>query len=361
MSKIPFSIFFLLIIYSLFFYSTKTFAFTFDRNLKLGDTGNDVFELQKILNKDGDTAVSLSGIGSKGSETYYFGEKTQKAVIAFQKKYARDILIPQGLSYATGFVGPSTRQKMNNFFVDTIVKNNQQIDNIQIEPYMPVSGVSLPVVQGVGASLVQNPINTSSVGSFFSDDDKKVQLVFLSSNYGKRGSMLTLSGNNFSLDDNKIHFGSNVVSGIKAINKNNITMTVPTSVPVGVYDIEIENNTGKSESSAYFVVLDDSSVNLPKINSVSPSTVSNGAQIVISGDYFTPTQNTIMTSIGAFKNINSVDGKTLKFNLNVPSDLNIEKIFNADSSFELPVYIYVVNSNGVSDRLYPSMVKIKNI
>jgi len=70
----------------------------FSRNLRYGNTGNDVAKLQKILN--------LS------DESGHFDLLTYHAVIKFQEKYATDILLPLGLTVGTGFVGPYTRAKI---------------------------------------------------------------------------------------------------------------------------------------------------------------------------------------------------------------------------------------------------------
>lgn len=79
------------------------------RNLKIGDRGEDVRELQMNLNQDSDTVVAQTGPGSSGNETAYFGPATRAAVMKLQKKYAADILAPSGLVSPTGFVGLYTR------------------------------------------------------------------------------------------------------------------------------------------------------------------------------------------------------------------------------------------------------------
>jgi hypothetical protein len=72
----------------------------FAKNLSQGMTDPDVLRLQRTLNADPDTRVSVIGAGSPGRETDYFGARTLSAVLRFQKKHG----VP-----ATGFVGPLTR------------------------------------------------------------------------------------------------------------------------------------------------------------------------------------------------------------------------------------------------------------
>ncbi len=79
------------------------------RNLKMGDSGQDVRELQITLNQNADTRIAITGPGSPGNETTHFGVLTRLAVIRLQQKYAADILAPVGLTIATGFVGGQTR------------------------------------------------------------------------------------------------------------------------------------------------------------------------------------------------------------------------------------------------------------
>lgn len=70
------------------------------RNLTLYSRGEDVRLLQKLLNEKG-YSVALSGAGSKGNETTYFGPATRVAVIKFQ--------LAQHIAPAVGYVGPLTR------------------------------------------------------------------------------------------------------------------------------------------------------------------------------------------------------------------------------------------------------------
>lgn len=91
----------------------QTLAATFERNLSIGMSGEDVRALQVALNSSSATRVSQTGAGSPGSETSTFGQLTFEAVKRFQLAHAAEVLRPAGLTSPTGFVGALTRQKLN--------------------------------------------------------------------------------------------------------------------------------------------------------------------------------------------------------------------------------------------------------
>ena len=79
----------------------------FPDNLSLGMRNNDVKCLQQLLE------ILGTEIYPEGLDTGYFGPLTKAAVIRFQNKFADEILIPWGISEGTGFVGKTTRAKLN--------------------------------------------------------------------------------------------------------------------------------------------------------------------------------------------------------------------------------------------------------
>lgn len=74
--------------------------------LKKGNQGDQVRLLQECLATD-------PSVYSLGTVNGVFGPSTLTAVKAFQEKYKSEVLTPNGLSSATGTVGPSTREKLN--------------------------------------------------------------------------------------------------------------------------------------------------------------------------------------------------------------------------------------------------------
>jgi|GEM_PF-1097987 len=85
----------------------------FDHTLKIGTRESEVVLLQKFLNAQGFT-VMLSGGGSPGYETNFYGPATTKALVRFQEAHAAEILAPLGLLHGTGNFGSATLAFANN-------------------------------------------------------------------------------------------------------------------------------------------------------------------------------------------------------------------------------------------------------
>lgn len=75
-------------------------SYAFTRDLTVGSGGDDVKSLQQFLNSQG-APVSVSGPGSPGNETTYFGRATKAALIAWQTA--------NGVTPAVGYFGPKSR------------------------------------------------------------------------------------------------------------------------------------------------------------------------------------------------------------------------------------------------------------
>jgi hypothetical protein len=101
---------------------TQNCAYMFNTNMRLGSTGTDVKNLQKMLNAWPQTQVSVSGAGSPGMETTYFGAATRAAVNKFHALH----LVELGITAPTGNVYAGTRALLNaacNGTVSTIPGN----------------------------------------------------------------------------------------------------------------------------------------------------------------------------------------------------------------------------------------------
>lgn len=76
---------------------------TFTKDLRQGDSGNEVEYLQTCLREQGFYTEEITG---------YFGDHTKQAVVDFQEKYFDSILAPWGFEKGTGLVQETTRTKL---------------------------------------------------------------------------------------------------------------------------------------------------------------------------------------------------------------------------------------------------------
>jgi len=102
--------------------NTSYYCYTFNKNLGYVDSGSqDVAELHFIL--------QMEGISYENDAYGVYGEGTVSAVKKFQERYASEILAPYGLKAGTGYVGNSTRAKLNKLYGCGAVNANANTTN----------------------------------------------------------------------------------------------------------------------------------------------------------------------------------------------------------------------------------------
>lgn len=240
---------------------------TFNTNLGIGSNGTEFETLQTALIKDGANGADLSYDSAGMGQSTKFGEYTASAVVAFQEKYASEVLKPYGLAHGTGYVGKSTRAKLNKLYgcnngngigggggaTSTCLALKQCPDGSFIracgtpEPKCPEKLCAADVKQCPDGSYVSRkgfncefaqcpPITTKSI-------------TVLSPNGGEtltRGTAYTIrwTGNSDSsrvtidtLNEN----GKAVADGLPAVLGNNegLVWNIPSTIPIGKYKLKI--------------------------------------------------------------------------------------------------------------------------
>jgi hypothetical protein len=90
-------------------------SFTFENNLKYGMSNDEVKYLQIILKEEVGAPTYPDTVGATG----WFGPITKSSAIEFQEMYATTVLAPWGLTNGTGFVGQTTREKLNELLASS--------------------------------------------------------------------------------------------------------------------------------------------------------------------------------------------------------------------------------------------------
>lgn len=139
--------------------SDREWCHTFNTNLRIGDVGDEVNALQIALQKEGFSISNDETAKSGGTPmvAYFvpanFGESTASAVTGFQEKYRAEVLTPVGLKYGTGYVGKSTRAKLNKLYGCEITKPPASAGYLEIEP----SSASLEVGGSISMQAMYQP------------------------------------------------------------------------------------------------------------------------------------------------------------------------------------------------------------
>jgi peptidoglycan hydrolase-like protein with peptidoglycan-binding domain len=353
-----------------------------NRSLSIGSKGADVKVLQQILNDNSKTTIALSGPGSRGNETDYFGNLTAQAVIKFQNLNREEVLAPVGLNSGTGFVGPSTIKAINkiietknkgatqqpsenadigeepnnnsqsetqNDFVTTSQSTENKESNAGKEivdeasgfvfveresPYIPFEEMTPENVLSIieARKTGPNEVQNYTVGSF-------------SKYEATPGTIIEIEGANLK-NTAQIKFGPNkIVTGVSNFDGSVLTFRVP-KIPVGYYLVEISQDGQISPRIIDFVVTKNNP-ETPELYLVSPSIGGIGTEVTVYGKNFTRFGNVVEFGLGmgTYSGLESIDGRSIKIKIDpdvgfIPPSPN--------GTAEWPIYITVINANGTS-------------
>lgn len=253
-------------------------CYAFNINLARGSRGQDVYNLQTVLMRENLLYIA--------QPTSYFGALTYNALVAFQEKYAAEVLAPIGLSRGTGYAGVLTRAKLNALYgCGGIVPPVPG-------PFPAISGISGPstLVAGQTGSWTINVTNPTNLPLSYSViwGDEMVPLPMMNNSSG-------------------------------SLNYGQTTTFTHVYASAGTYNpiFYVRNNLGNTVSSSISVHVTNTN-SAPVIHYLQPNSGRVGSMVAIFGTGFTPTGNRIVFgNLGVENNpnynLNSYDGRTIVF------------------------------------------------
>ncbi len=177
------------------------------------------------------------------------------------------------------------------------------------------------------------------------------------------GSEMHLVGGGFSTSGagNSILLnGKKVVTGVRSDDGASMAFTIPNLEP-GRYTIEVDTGKAKSKDGA-LIWITIPGAPVPTVTQITPTTVTQAQDIVITGSGFTPTGNDVVTSFGMVSDLRSPDGIHITIPTYTPfgkvvtfrDERGVRKTAGTDSSgkpvpFRYPMSVHVVNTGGVSN------------
>lgn len=336
------------------------------RTLSIGAQGEDVRMVQRILNSQSETMVAVTGPGSPGNETTFFGAATLTALKKFQLQNTNEILVPAGLTLPTGVIGKFTREVINrNACASTsatplgnsiIIENGKKnsdalLAKARIDASMSAIIERLsaprPAPRNINEILATDtPLASGSASSttpvFGSAGIYPLQLFSLGPMVALRGTRVSMTGTGFS-NTMQLRLGVNTYSLIGGPASDTAAFFIPGDTPFGAYRATLEDRG--SISNARWLIVPQNLGDQPVIDSISPTTGNVGTTIMINGKHF-DSKNSVTTSFGVIDDVSSSDGTTMSITLSAKKE---QLIFDGKLPAGLPYFISVVNKYGASN------------
>ncbi len=304
-------------------------GFSFTRNLKLNMTGEDVKYLQILLNRDSETRVSVTGPGSPGQESNFYGVKTFYAVEKFQEKYRAEILTPYNLAKGTGYVGPSTITKLNSMLLASSLCGDGIIQGSEV---CDAGNLNSKTCQSLGfsrgnLSCSKDCLSFITSGCSSSYNNPPI-LRFIGNKTVYEGSVLSFSVSASDPDGDALSYSASGLP-LGAVFENGNFSWTPNYQQAGAYSITFKASDGRiSDEEKIFITVSNAiaSVNrAPILSAIGNKTVYEGSVLSFSVSASDPDGDALSYSASGLPLGSSFSGRS--FSWTSPKKGSYEIIF----------------------------------
>lgn len=299
---------------------------SFSQDLFFGQESEDIYWLQVVLNSDPRTQVALTGSGSPGQESRYYGVLTRDAVARFDRLYV-GTLAPDGVK-----VSGLLREKLQE-----LIKNTTSTPQI---------GQSLPSLPEPNGGIS----NTNALR------------VYAAMPYqATLGDTITIHGTGFE-SKNKVIIGKYTINDAPSFDGQTIVLA-STTLSSGDYTVVVENTKGSSfiAGQDVHILVSKDPKDIPRINSFYPLVVGAKDTVTITGEHFSAKKNKIVSLYGEISNVSSSkNGTEITFSVEkLLSQINqLLKTEVPPAGAVLPVSVYVVTPDGVSQTAITLQIQL---
>ena len=234
----------------------------------------------------------------------------------------------------TSVIAPST--------ADYLVKESEKIDVYAGDAM--VAAVKNKILTAVNSAIASGSTATITIPAISTTEMPSVVIGVLSPRSGPPGTKVSITGSGI-LANSVVYLGNTYIVRTMSNDLSGKFSFIVPPIPPARYDIAV-STSGKVSNTVAFVITDPKNP-IVHIQSISPSTISYGGTLTITGSGFSPQNNTVVTTYQKFQNVPSSDGKTLVVQVSPDNLRESAKVGAGDGN--IPMSVSVVNDYGFSD------------
>ncbi len=236
-------------------------GYRFPRTIRTGMMGDDVLNLQFILNRNPLTQMAKTGLESPGEETGTYDYKTRIALIAFQKLNFLTDAQKVRLHREQGVAGLTTRQILEKLAKDLVAQGKLPSDTTNLHAAAQSAASSLRMLQSSASSRSYASVASTATQTSQTSTDTASSTVSQISSASMASSTAQSQISSTTSTASQASSVASVASSMSSSRSSVASSTAPSSIPAAPLPIGVTNplalviipkhNIGQITSFAY--------------------------------------------------------------------------------------------------------------